>query len=149
VGYQLGILADLLPLGWEDSSTLWEEGKRREYGPTPEGRELTRAAIDCMQELFGFTHMPGLPATGIRHYLGNETADLLGVPKSDWTRVIFELMSRTDWLYEFAMVRLPMMAPIASTLGRRLWRGFELYGRDGDRPAFQVTDELKQAWGMQ
>lgn len=148
VGYQIGILGELLPLCWQDSQTLWEEGKQREYGPTPEGRELTRAAIECMQELFAFTHLPGLPATGIRHYLGNDTADMLGVPKSDWTRVIFEFMNRTDWMYEFALVRLPGVGPIASTLGRRLWRGFELYGRGGHRPAFQVTDELKQAWGM-
>jgi ER-bound oxygenase mpaB/B'/Rubber oxygenase, catalytic domain len=148
VGYQIGILHDLVPLSWEDSSALWEQRRRREYGPTPEGRELTKAAVECMQELFGFTHLPGLPATGIRHYLGNETADLLGVPKADWTRVIFEVMRRTDGLYELALVRIPGTGPIASALGRRVWRGFEMYGRGGERPAFQVTDELKQAWGM-
>jgi hypothetical protein len=27
-------------------------------------------------------------------------------------------------------------------------RGFELFERDGDRPGFEITDELKQAWGM-
>ena len=148
VGYQLGIRADLLPLSWHDSKALWDLRRRREYGPTPEGKELTKAAIECMQELFGFTHLPGMPATGIRHYLGNETADMLGVPKADWTRIIFEIMQRTDFLYRFALVRVPGTAPIASTLGRRIWRGFELYGRGGERPAFQVTDELKQAWGL-
>ena len=148
VGRQIGILEELLPLSWQDSRTLWEERKRLEYGPTPEGKELTRAALECMRELFAFTHMPGLPASGIRHYLGNETADMLGVPKSDWTRVIFEVMHRTDFLYELALVRLPGTGPIASALGRRVWAGFELFERDGERPSFQVTDELKQAWGM-
>jgi hypothetical protein len=148
VGHQIGIRDDLLPLSWEDSTTLWDQRRRREYGPTPEGRELTTAAIECMQELFAFTRLPGLPATGIRHYLGNETADLLGVPKSDWTRVIFEIMSRTDRLWEFALIRIPGTGPIAAELGRRVWRGFERYGRGGERPAFQVTDELKRAWGM-
>jgi hypothetical protein len=148
VGHQIGIRSDLLPLSWSDSRKLWDQRRRTEYGPTLEGKELTAAAIECMQELFGFTQLPGMPATGIRHYLGNETADLLGVPKSDWTRVIFELMQRTDRLYEFALIRLPGTGPIASLLGRRIWRGFELYGRDGERPAFQVTDELKESWGM-
>jgi hypothetical protein len=148
VGHQLGILDELLPLSWKDSRTLWEQRRRREYGPTPEGRELTAAAIECMQDLFRFTHLPGLPATGIRHYLGNETADMLGVPKADWTRIIFEIMHRTDFLYEFALVQLPGTGRIASRLGRRIWQGFELYGRDGDRPAFQVSDELKEAWGI-
>ncbi len=148
VGHQIGILDDLLPLSWKDSRTLWEQRRRHEYGPTPEGRELTAAAIECMQALFGFTHLPGLPAAGIRHYLGNETADMLGVPKADWTRVIFEIMHRTDFLYAFALVQLPGTGRIASRLGRRIWQGFELYGRDGQRPAFQVTDELKEAWGI-
>jgi ER-bound oxygenase mpaB/B'/Rubber oxygenase, catalytic domain len=148
VGHQMGIREDLLPLSWEDSKALWERRSRNEYGPTPEGRALTKAAIDCMNELFGFTHLPGLPATGIRHYLGNETADLLGVPKPDWTRIIFELMQRTDWFYDLALVRIPGTGPIASALGRRVWRGFELYGRDHKRPAFRVTDELKEAWGV-
>ncbi|HEY7916858.1 MAG TPA: hypothetical protein VIC86_07725 [Acidimicrobiales bacterium] len=57
-------------------------------------------------------------------------------------------MHRTDFLYELALVRLPGTGPIASVLGRRVWRGFELSGRDGERPAFRVTDELKEAWGM-
>ena len=148
VGYQLGIRPDLLPLSWPDSRRLWDLRSRREYGETTEGKELTKAAIQCMQDLFSFTHLPGLPATGIRHYLGNDTANKLGVPKADWTRIIFELMYRTDALYERALVRLPGTAPIASILGRRIWRGFELYGRGGDRPAFQVADELKLAWGL-
>ena len=148
IGHQIGIANDLLPLSYEDSRSLWVHRQRSEYGPTEEGRELTSAAIECMREMFGFTQMPGLPATGIRHYLGNETADLLGVPKADWTRVIFELMQWTDQLYEFALVRVPGTGPIASVLGRRIWRGFELYGRDGKRPNFEVTDEFKDAWGM-
>ncbi len=148
VGHQLGIRDDLLPLSWEDSQRLWDERRQREYGPTPEGRELTQAAIECMRELFSFTHLPGLPATGIRHYLGNETADLLGVPGSDWTRLLFELMGLTDFLYGVALFHIPGTGPVASMLGRRVWQGFEQYGRDGDRPSFEVTDELKAAWGM-
>jgi hypothetical protein len=148
VGHQIGILPELLPLSWPDSETLWDQRRHLEYGPTPEGKELTLAAVACMQELFAFTRMPGLPASGIRHYLGNETADLLGVPKADWTRILFELVERTDHLYEFALFRLPGTGPLASILGRRIWRGFELYGRDGERPSFEVTDELKDAWGM-
>ncbi len=148
VGHQIGILDELLPLSLDDSEALWERGKRKEYGPTDAGREMTAAAIECMQELFGFTHLPGLPATGIRFYLGDETADMLGVPRSDWTRLVFEMMRQTDWLYTYALVRLPGTGPLAAALGRRVWHGFESYGRDGDRPQFEVTDELKAAWGM-
>jgi hypothetical protein len=149
VGHQIGILDEILPLSWPDSLSLWEDRRKREYKDTPQGRELTQAAIDAMNELFALPrHLQRLPASGIRHYLGDHTAELLGVPRADWTRAIFELMSRTDGLYEFALVRLPGTAPIAEILGRRLWRGFEAYGRSGERPDFDVTDELRTAWGM-
>ncbi|MBV8463363.1 MAG: DUF2236 domain-containing protein, partial [Acidimicrobiales bacterium] len=149
VGHQMGIIDELLPLSWEDSRTLWDQRRAgTEYAPTPEGKALTAAAIECMRELFGLWWMPGLPASGIRFYLGDETADLLGVPRSDWTRMIFELMRRTDWAYSFGLDRLPGMGPLSARLGRRIWDGFEVYGRDGLRPSFEVTDELRAAWGM-
>jgi hypothetical protein len=149
VGHQIGILDEILPLSWPDSFSLWEERRKLEHKQTPEGTELTLAAIDAMNELFALpSQMKGLPATGIRHFLGDETAELLGVPPGDWTKVIFEVMSRTDGLYEIALIRLPGTAPIASILGRRLWRGFEMYGRKGGRPKFEVTAELRSAWGM-
>lgn len=57
-------------------------------------------------------------------------------------------MSRTDVFYELALIRVPGTAPLASILGRRIWRGFEMYGRSGERPDFEVTDELRAAWGL-
>ncbi|HXW38232.1 MAG TPA: oxygenase MpaB family protein, partial [Acidimicrobiales bacterium] len=149
VGYQIGILDELLPLSWDDSRTLWDQRRAGpEYAPTAEGKELTAAAIECMRELFGLSWVPGLPASGIRFYLGDRTADLLGVPRSDWTRMVFELMRRTDWVYGYGLDRLPGMGPLSARLGRRIWEGFERYGRDGLRPSFEVTDELKASWAM-
>jgi hypothetical protein len=147
-GHQMGILDELLPLSWDDSRTLWDERKGDEYAPTPDGKELTAAALECMRELFDLAWMPGLPASGIRFFLGDETADLLGVPRADWTRGIFEIMRRSDWVYDFGLDHLPGMDSLSARLGRRIWQGFERYGRDGQRPGFEVTDELKAAWGM-
>lgn len=147
VGHQIGICEEVLPLSWDDSRDLWNRRRGAEYGPTAEGQLLTAAAIECMRELFDLNFAPGMPASGIRFYLGDQTADLLGVPRADWTRVLFELMRRTDWLYDRALVRLPGTAPLAATLGRRVWEGFERHGRDGSRPAFEVTDEFRAAWG--
>lgn len=148
VGHQIGILDQLLPLSWEDSRTLWDQRRGDEYAPTPDGKELTAAAIECMRELFDLAVMPGLPASGIRFYLGDETADLLGVPPADWTRGVFELMRRSDWVYAIGLDHLPGMGPLSARLGRRIWRGFERYGRGGQRPGFEVTDELRAAWGL-
>jgi hypothetical protein len=37
---------------------------------------------------------------------------------------------------------------MTAALGRRMWKAFEAYGRQGERPSFEVTDELRQAWGL-
>jgi len=63
VGHQIGIRNDLLP---SRSPTRSRSGRAPQegYGPTDVGKELTAAAISCMQELFSFTH---LRAPGIGH----------------------------------------------------------------------------------
>jgi hypothetical protein len=148
VGHQIGIRDDLLPLDWADAKALWDRICALEYGPSDAGRELTAAAISCMQGLMGSKHFRGLPATGIRHYLGDETADLLGVPPADWTRAFFTFVQGTDSLVGRVLAYLPGNHSITAAIGRHMLRGFERVERGGDRPSFQITDELKQSWGM-
>ena len=148
VGHQLGIRADLLPLDWADSVAIWEQIKARAYEQSDAGRELTAAAIECMQDLIRFKPLGGLPAAGIRHFLGDKTADLLGVPRADWTRWFFTFVQISDNLFDQTWGRLPGVPNLSAALGLRMLRGFELTERDGDRASFQIADELRAAWGM-
>ncbi len=148
VGHQLGIRSDLLPLDWADSQAIWELIKSRAYAQSDAGRELTAAAIECMRDLIRIGPLGGLPAAGIRHYLGDETAELLGVPKADWTRWFFTFVQVTDTLFDQTWGRLPGVPNLSAALGLRMLRGFELTERDGIRPSFQITDELRTAWGI-
>jgi hypothetical protein len=148
VGHQLGIRSDLLPLDWADSQAIWEHIKSRAYAQSDAGRELTAAAIECMRDLIRIGPLGGLPASGIRHYLGAETAELLGVPKADWTRWFFTFVQVTDTLFDQTWGRLPGVPNLSAALGLRMLRGFELSERDGVRPSFQITDELRTAWGI-
>lgn len=148
VGHQIGIRDDVLPLDLEDSRALWEIIKKRNYAPSEAGRELTGAAISCINDLVRVPFLRGLPATGIRHYLGDQTADLLGVPGADWTRLFFLFVNVTDWVFEHTIQFLPARRILTAMLGRRMLEGFEVCERGGDRPSFAIPDELKQAWGM-
>ena len=148
VGHQLGIRSDLLPLDWADSEAIWGHIKARAYAESDAGRELTAAAIECMRDLIRIGPLGGLPASGIRHYLGDQTAQLLGVPKADWTRWFFTFVEVSDTLFDRTLARLPGVPNLSAVLGLRMLRGFELTERGGDRSNFQVTDELRAAWGM-
>jgi hypothetical protein len=148
VGHQIGIRSDLLPLDWTDSKSIWEHIKSRAYGQSDAGSELTAAAIDCMRDLIRIGPLGGLPASGIRHYLGDQTAELLGVPAADWTRWFFTFVQVTDTLFERTWGRLPGVPHLSAALGLRMLRGFERAERGGGRPNFQITDELRSAWNL-
>jgi len=149
IGHLMGVRDDLLPLDFADSSTVWDRIKEKEYADSPGGRLLTKAAIEVMQQLIPGRTLDGLPATGIRFLLGNETADMLGVPRANWTRALFvpgqmlgHLMNRFD--------RDSVAGEeITRLLGRTAFRQFLMFERRPDgRPDFEVPEEMQRALGM-
>ena len=128
---------------------MWDRIKEKEYADSPGGRLLTKAAIDVMQQLIPARTLDGLPATGIRFLLGNETADLLGVPRANWTRALFvpgqmlgHLMNRFDR-------DSPLGEEITRLIGRTAFRQFLMFERKPDgRPDFEVPEVMQRALGM-
>ncbi len=150
VGHQIGIEDGLLPLDWSDAQSLWETHKKDQYRRSPAGQELTAAAIEAMHELFGnWFFMRGIPAAGIRHYLGADTAELLGVPHADpFGRAFFLMVQLFDTVYERTVAWVPGTRSLTELLGLLMLHGFVNFERDGERPNFEISDELKTAWGM-
>ncbi|MET0663487.1 MAG: oxygenase MpaB family protein [Ilumatobacteraceae bacterium] len=149
IGHLMGVRDDLLPLDFADSSTVWDRITAKEYGSSPGGTLLTRHAIEVMRQLIPGRWLDGLPASGIRFLLGNETADLLEVPPANWTRVLFVpgralggIMNRfeLDSIAGVAIIR---------TLGRTAFREFLVAERHpAGRPGFEVPEEMQRVLGM-
>ena len=76
-----------------------------------------------MRDLIRIGPLGGLPASGIRHYLGDQTAQLLGVPKADWTRWFFTFVEVSDALFDRTWARLPGVPNLSALLGLRMLRG--------------------------
>jgi hypothetical protein len=130
VGHQMGIRS-VLPLAQSDS-----------------GRELTAAAIECMRDLIWIGPLGGLPASGIRHYLGGQTAELLGRARGRLDPMVLHVRASYRHLFDRTWGRLPGVPNLSAALGLRMLRGVELTERDGDRPSFQITEELRAAWNI-
>ena len=92
VGHVLGIEEALLPQTFTDAEQLMEAFRARQWAPSPTGKQLAAALADTMQDLFTqeIAHLDGLTPTLIRHFAGDRCADLLGLPKADWTRLIVD-----------------------------------------------------------
>jgi len=148
IGHQLGIRDDLLPLNFADATIVAERIFKRQSAPSVAGRELTATTIAAMQDLLKARFFRGLPASGIRFFLGEDTADMLDVPASDWTMVLFTLMRYVDAPMERLLTWLPGQHSLSSALGRRVVTALEAVERGHGRPQFEITDELRQAWGI-
>lgn len=148
VGYQLGIRNDLLPLNHADAAVVAERIFSIESEASEAGRELTATTILAMQDLINLRMLRGLPASGIRFFLGEDTADLLGVPAANWTRGVFTLMRHIDAPIDKVLSWLPGKHSLSAAVGRRVVCALEDVERGHGRPRFEITDELRQAWGI-
>jgi ER-bound oxygenase mpaB/B'/Rubber oxygenase, catalytic domain len=148
VGHQIGIRADLLPLNHADAGVVAGRIFARQCAPSSAGRELAATAVAAMQDLLRSRRLMGLPASGIRYYLGAEVATLLAVPPADWTRSVFFAMRHGDAFASRALSWLPGRHSLSSMIGRRMVLGLLEAERAGGRPGFEITDELRQAWGL-
>jgi hypothetical protein len=142
IGHLMGIRDDVLPIDLATSRFVWNRIKEREYAPSAQGRDLTQAAILVMPTRV----FDGFPATGIRALIGNDTADLLAVPRANWTRTLLwpgRAMSRAA-----ATVNRDVRAGrhVSRWMGRVVFTKFlELEGgRQGLRQAFELDDALRR-----
>ncbi len=149
IGHLMGVRDDLLPLDYADSSTVWDRIMAKEYAPSPGGTLLTKHAIEVMQQLIPGRLLNGLPASGVRFLLGNKTADLLDVPRANWTRTLFvpgQAMGALMNQFERDSIA---GKTITGVLGRTVFREFLNAERRPDgRPAFEVPQEMQRALGI-
>jgi hypothetical protein len=149
VGYLLGVRPELLPLDRDDSRALMEITRRRQHQASTAGEEMTAALLEHARE-----GMPpglrGVPASSVRYYVGDATADLLGVPAAGWTRHLFEPLGVLTRMNTFEKAHDRVRARISRRMGRSL---LELAvrtgrGRDDGRPEFQIPTHLADRWGI-
>ena len=149
IGHLMGVRDGLLPLDFADSSTVWDRITKKEYAKSPGGTLLTKAAIEVMQQLIPGRALDGLPATGIRFLLGSKTANLLDVPRADWTRALFvpgQMLGHLMNVFERDSIA---GEEITRLLGRTAFKQFLIFERRPDgRPGFEVPEEMQRALGM-
>ena len=149
IGHLMGVRDDLLPLDFADSSTVWDRITAKEYARSAGGTLLTKSAVEVMRQLIPGRWLDGLPATGIRFLLGNDTADLLDVPKANWTRLLFVPGRAMGGVWSRFERDSFMGSTITSVLGRIAFEQFLIAERrPSGRPGFEVPEEMQRALGM-
>jgi hypothetical protein len=147
IGFYLGVRPDLLPLTRAQTSALMPVVRRRQFGPTASGHELMAALLEQGTRLAP-PPLRGLPASTVRYYVGDETADLLGVPSADWTRLVFRPLAEVSRKLSLERLHRHLLSALSERIGFGMLALAVRAERYGGRPAFQVPTSLAARWDL-
>ena len=155
IGHLLGVRDALLVSDTADAAALVDSIERRQFKASPEGQELTGALVNLLDELTPLHRLDETIPPLIRHLIGEDTADLLCVPKSDLADDLGRLARIANWFYvqvlgrvERGLPRYQLMSRLARPFGRDLLAALFRLERGGERPPFDIPDHLARDWDL-
>ena len=146
IGHLLGIRPDLLPIEPASAVELTAAIRRRETHPTGDSRLLTASMVDALQPALWLPFRGIIPAT-VRWYVGDVVADGLGVRRSAWRFVLEGPLHDLSHRVGLDTARHRFLRRVVRRWNKRVMRKFLRANRDGDRPDFDIPDELASCLG--
>jgi hypothetical protein len=155
IGHLLGVSDELLARDVADATALVDAIRRRQFQASPEGQHMTLALLNLLDELTPLHRFDDTIPPLIRHLIGDETADLLLVPKSDLADDLAPLARIANWSFvhvldpvERELPRYQLMSRMARPFGHELVRGIFALERGGERASFDIPDHLAREWDL-
>jgi hypothetical protein len=155
IGHLLGVRDELLVRDVADAAALVDTIGRRQFAVSLEGQELTRALLDLLDEMTPLHRFDDTIPPLVRHLIGEQTADLLAVPKSDLTDDLGPFARVANWFFvhvlgraERGLPRYQLMSELARPFGRELLCSLFRFERGGVRAPFDIPDYLARTWDI-
>ncbi len=149
IGHLLGIRDDLLPNSVADAAALVPIFQGRLYGECAEGRDMTNALVQMMQRIVPGDSLDFAPPAFLRYFMGKEHAALLGVEP----HLIGDLLEKPTRWFGVAGNKVlhdaGYFGPLSETFSKLLILGLLHVMRAGNKPSFQIPEQLRQQWGLQ
>ena len=148
IGHMLGVQDTLLPPNAAAACSLADAIAAHQFGPTEEGKDLTKALVDMLSHILPGDVFNPLPKMLVRFFLGKEQAEWLGIQQSHVAELAVQPIRFLDVTFGDALENCKAMADLAETAGKLLIGAILLVERGGDRPSFQIPADLRQVWGV-
>lgn len=143
VGHLMGVEEALLPANVPEAHLLATTIFNRQKGTSEAGLELTGALLDFMDGQLPGRLLDGFPATLIRQSIDNDVANLLQVPRSDWTSVLFAIEDGFFALAARFELGHRRHSRILAWLSFRVVQELVKVERGGNRSLFRIPPELR------
>jgi anti-anti-sigma factor len=151
-GYLMGVMPELIPPNVNAAKLLSETIARRQIFSSMdvniEGKELTALLIKMLRDAIPGTMFDLIPETLMRHLLGDEIADFLGIERTSWSGAVKSFRWANHMLKETGD-RIPVLASLIELFSRKMLEGVMLYSLGGDRTNFHIPAALREDWGIQ
>jgi len=141
VGRILGIEPALLPDDLAEARTLTDTIHRRQIAPSKEGRLMTTALLDMLEENIPAPPFKGVAGSLMRRFLPSEVADGLGVPSHALDDRLARLFADVTGDLDTAL-----LASRRLSVGLLQW--MVTVDRGGKRTPFHVPKTLHDNWGL-
>ncbi len=148
IGSLLGIDESLLPWGRERAEALTDLLREMLQARSDAGVWMAGALLDELEECMPFG-AKGVPRTVMRQLVGNETCDLLAIPRAAWWSPVLGRVRELNekggpWGPSAALTRA-----MCRLVGRSLFLEYIERGLEGHRPPFVIPDDLARSMRVQ
>ena len=143
IGDMMGVLPELLPNDPQDAYDLAETIFERQRGPSQAGLTLTSALVKFMQQQTPGRLFDGMPATIIRHAVDKDVADMLEVPRSNWTVLLLDVEEALSRFSERFLQRHVRSSHVLEQYAVTMVQGIIDMERGGQRTRFSIPDGLR------
>jgi ER-bound oxygenase mpaB/B'/Rubber oxygenase, catalytic domain len=154
IGHLMGVDDKLLVHGIADAKALVDAIRRRQFKASPEGKDMTKALLDLMDEMTPFHRFQDTIPPLIRHLIGDDIADMLDVPQSKLPQ-LGRLVRLNKWFFvhifgrsERDSPRYELASRIARPFGYDLVHGLFRLERGGIRAPFDMPGHLARSWEL-
>lgn len=148
IGHLLGIRADLLPIDRASAAVLEPILRRRDLGASAAGQKLTSALLDLLAQCGPDVVLHSLPAATMREMLGDDVADMLGVPDAGITEHLVEGLRPMFAILSAASGSNEVMSAVARRFSRSVMECYVAAAREHGRPSFAIPEHLCTAWDL-
>jgi len=146
IGHILGIQRPLFPQNFEEATYLASRINERHFSASFEGQVLQEALTKYMQSVLPGDTFNGLPNALTRHFLGDDRADLLGMPPGDWTQLSLVPFRAFNVVLSNANQEMPPVARAVELFSQKMIENLLMMERGGERTHFHIPETLKEAW---
>ncbi|PWJ43147.1 oxygenase MpaB family protein [Sediminitomix flava] len=148
VGHIMGVLPELIPQNYDEGIKLGYQILDDQKAPSEAGRELTDACVTFMQNIIPGTVLDFYPKLLMRHLIGDELADIVGIEAKD--SLLGSLIEKASFIMidaiDDTMDHSEIISKLAQHFNKSLLQGMLLYFNDYKKVHFYIPPSLKENW---